>query len=82
MIIYKTITEAAAHAGVRRNTIYRWVQKGTHLPGGGWTYLTANIIAGEYYIEQDELDNFLDALGYEFEEEEPDESDQDESDEE
>ncbi|MBA7649203.1 hypothetical protein ES703_56998 [subsurface metagenome] len=63
---YLNIREAAEHADVTRQTIYRWVLKGVPVRGE-LMYLTAVLIAGQYRICAIDLDRFLDALGYEFE---------------
>lgn len=59
-----TISQAAEYAGVTRQTIYVWMNKGKRyrrrlhdLPG---VY-----IRGHLLIRKDELDDFLDRIGYE-----------------
>ena len=54
------VSEAASEAGVSRPTIYRWIEEGFDL-GEDYhrAFLTAVRLAGVYYIDPDDLDDFL-----------------------
>ncbi|MBA7688740.1 hypothetical protein ES703_97229 [subsurface metagenome] len=65
---YLNIPETAEYAGVTRATIYRWLLKGVPFRGER-LHLTAVLIAGQYRVNQIDLDRFLDWLGYEPEKE-------------
>ncbi|GAI64442.1 unnamed protein product, partial [marine sediment metagenome] len=58
------VTDAALYSNVERITLYRWIQKGVTYRGRLF-YLTAVSIAGQYHIEEHDLDRFLEAIGYE-----------------
>jgi len=56
------VSAAAETAGVSRQTVYRWIERGLDFgedyePG----FLTAVRLAGVYYIDPDDLEDFLDA---------------------
>ncbi len=55
------VSEAAEEAGVSRPTVYRWIEKGFNL-GEDYhpAFLTAVRLAGVYYIDPDDLEDFLD----------------------
>ena len=74
---YYDVTGAADHTGFSRVTIYRWINEGARASDGEWIYLSCRTVDGAIQINEADLDNHLDALGYETE---PDESDEDESD--
>jgi len=65
---YITITGAAAHAGVSRPTVYCWIEDGV-IVEGKLLYLPASVFSDIYHINIDDLDHFLDDLGYEYEDE-------------
>lgn len=75
-IEYLSIPETAEYADVTRQTIYRWLREGVSYRGSR-LYLTAVLIAGQYRINQIDLDRFLDALGYEPVEADSDQEDSD-----
>ena len=61
-IVYLNVSEAAVYAGVTRQTVYRWIRRGTSVQGT-FLYLTAVLIGGQYRIEEPALDHFLDVRG-------------------
>ena len=73
---YYDVKGAAEYAGVSRRTIYVWQNKGVQAEDGGRIWLPVRIVDGVTQINEIDLDNYLDALGYESEE---DDSDQDDS---
>lgn len=73
---YYDVKGAAEHAEVSTVTVYRWINKGVVTEDGDLVMLPCRIVDGVIQIHEVDLDNHLDALGYEFE---PDESDQDDS---
>lgn len=54
------LKEAADQAGVTRRAVERWVVDGLLNDDDDRVYLTAVRIGGTYYVEPDELDEFLD----------------------
>jgi len=74
--IYYDVKGAAEAAGVSRRTIYVWINKGVLADDGGRLTLPVRIVDGAVQINEVDLDNYLDALGYESAE---DDSDQDDS---
>ncbi|GAH94097.1 unnamed protein product [marine sediment metagenome] len=65
---YLSITDAAAHAGVSRPTVYCWIEDGVFVDRK-LVYLPASVFGNHYFINIDDLDHFLDYLGYEYEDE-------------
>ena len=73
---YYDVKGASEYAGVSRRTIYVWINKGVRAVVGERVWLPVRIVDGVTQINEVDLDNYLDALGYEFDE---DESNEDES---
>jgi len=63
---YYDVRGAADHAEVSRVTIYRWIHRGVSTEDGEWIMLPCRIVDGVIQIHEVDLDNHLDALGYEF----------------
>ncbi|GAH95535.1 unnamed protein product [marine sediment metagenome] len=61
--VYFDIKGAAEYAGVRRLTIYNWFRRGSHV-NGEVVFLPVRIIDGQTLINEIDLNNHLDALGY------------------
>jgi hypothetical protein len=59
-----TISQAADYAGVARTTIYAWLDRGKRR-GKRLFYLPGVYLKGLLWVRQDELDEFLDHIGYE-----------------
>lgn len=74
------ISEAASEAAVTRQTVYRWIEKGFDL-GEDYhpAFLTAVRLAGVYYIDPDDLEDFLD-IRAEYYDDDGNEDDEDEED--
>ena len=54
------VSEATREAGVTRQTVYRWIEDGFDIgPDFHRAYLTAVRLSGAYYIDPDDLDDFL-----------------------
>ncbi|GAH95363.1 unnamed protein product [marine sediment metagenome] len=65
---YLNVADAADHAGVCRPTVYCWIDDGVFVDGV-LLYLPVSVFSRVYHINIDELDHFLDLLGYEYEDE-------------
>ncbi|GAH98678.1 unnamed protein product [marine sediment metagenome] len=72
---YYDVKGAAEYASVTRHTIYSWIHKGVGAEDGGRLMLPVRIVDGVIQINEVDLDNHLDALGYEFESDDSNEDD-------
>ncbi|GAH94866.1 unnamed protein product [marine sediment metagenome] len=73
--IYYDVKGAAEIAGVSRRTIYVWIDKGVRAADGERIWLPARTVDGALQINEVDLDNYLDALGYEIAEDDSAEDD-------
>ncbi|GAH98958.1 unnamed protein product [marine sediment metagenome] len=72
---YYDVKGSAEYAGVSRRTIYVWINKGVRAVDGVRIWLPVRIVDGVTQINEIDLDNYLDALGYESDEDESNEDD-------